>query len=299
MGIERRGLALLLRTLAMRYGGFHGLRLCELGNQRVAKSAFTIMRDVGLEPSIEELESLLLQLPLNPAAQLTTGKRLFSGMGLRHVSLDQNGEDGALAVDLSRPLWPANASVGLPPPGTCDAVTDFGTSEHVGEGAGFEGSAGWDAQYAAFRNVHDLARPHGGVMVHALPLAGCWPRHGAFEYSPAFFVALAREAGYQLHNLVVYRPRHDWTADQEEAFWAFVHARANCPNCTVTVARHDSAASEAPILAVLTRQGPQEFPSPLVFSHLEGLRRKEPPAGPEVAVACGRRILGDAELVEL
>lgn len=33
--------------------------------------------------------------------------------------------------------------------------------------------------------------PGDGLIIHMVPAAGCWPRHGAVEYEPQFFQALA------------------------------------------------------------------------------------------------------------
>src|ERR1041384_5416258 len=59
-------------------------------------------------------------------------KSVFEAMGIRHVSVDWNGKDGALPLDLRQPL---NL-------GRFDMVTNFGTSEHVE-----------DNQKAVWRNI--------------------------------------------------------------------------------------------------------------------------------------------------
>eukprot|EP00913_Durusdinium_trenchii_P030290 g28377.t1 len=43
-----------------------------------------------------------------------------------------------------------------------------------------------------------------GLIIHMVPAAGCWPRHGAVEYEPQFFQALAEERFFWdlLHELL-------------------------------------------------------------------------------------------------
>lgn len=94
-------------------------------------------------------------------------KRWAESLGIEHVSIDTNGLDGALALDLSKPIY------GVEP---ADIVTNFGTSEHVG----IEG------QDQCFANIRDLCKP-GGVMLHAIPLVGYWPGHSDVDYDGDFF----------------------------------------------------------------------------------------------------------------
>ena len=53
-------------------------------------------------------------------------KLWFQENKYEHVSIDLNGQDGALVFDLCTPLSPEMLALGQ-----FDAVTDFGTSEHV------------------------------------------------------------------------------------------------------------------------------------------------------------------------
>ena len=137
------------------------------------------------------------------------------------TSLDINGRDGAVLLDLSRPL---NSSL-KHLLGKCDVVTNFGTTEHVGESEyidepqGYEKMDIWAAQYHAFRNIHNLVRSDGGMIINMVPAAGCWPRHGAVEYEPRFFYSLAQAAGYEIRNLSLHRPDHDWSVEEEHLYW--------------------------------------------------------------------------------
>ena len=76
---------------------FSGLRIAELGNQRI--------RDTILGHEI-------------PA------KKVYEMFGAKYQSFDRNGRDGAVPIDLSQPI-PDKYREGF------DLVTNFGTSEHV------------------------------------------------------------------------------------------------------------------------------------------------------------------------
>lgn len=97
------------------------------------------------------------------------------------MSIDLNGEDGAIVVDLDQPV-----------PSTFverfDVVTNYGTLEHVNN------------QFQAWKNVHHMCRI-GGVMIHSLTPPGHWPRHGRYYYSQDFVIGLAKSCEYDIVNL--------------------------------------------------------------------------------------------------
>ena len=106
-----------------------------------------------------------------------TGKNYFIAHGVgEHVSIDMNGRNGALKIDLSKPIdkWQKYF----------DMVTNYGTAEHVSPGI-----------YECFKNIHNMTRV-GGVMIHAGPPAGGCPWHSPYHYEPWFFEKLAEIAGY-------------------------------------------------------------------------------------------------------
>lgn len=107
-----------------------------------------------------------------------TYKAYFEKRGLRHVSVDWNGHDGALALDLRKPL---NL-------GTFDMVTNIGTSEHV------------DDQAPVWRNIVDAADL---VIACITPYPGDWPGHGIFYPLPGFYVELARDNGFVVESMMV------------------------------------------------------------------------------------------------
>lgn len=110
-------------------------------------------------------------------------KAFFQALGFRHVSVDTNGEDGALKRDLREPL-------GL---GTFDMVSNIGTTEHVSEGD-FQG------QVACWRNICE-AMHVGSVLVSTTPKPGAWRHHGVWYPHPEFFEELARLNGLRIERL--------------------------------------------------------------------------------------------------
>lgn len=115
-------------------------------------------------------------------------KQAFASIGIRHTSVDWNGLDGALKLDLRKPL-------GL---GTFDMVTNFGTSEHVSE------------QEPCWRNIHGAVKV-GGVLVGLTPLPGDWTWHGEWYPTEEWYAEFAARNGYDVERLYVHgvMPRRD------------------------------------------------------------------------------------------
>lgn len=111
-------------------------------------------------------------------------KKMFEGLGFVHTSVDMNGKDGALRVDLRKPL---NL-------GTFDMVTNFGTTEHVSP-ENIEGQA------ACWRNICEAMHP-GSIFVSVTPLPGAkkWEHHGAWYPTHEFFAELALFNGLEIER---------------------------------------------------------------------------------------------------
>lgn len=148
MGISRDNVDLLKVALgAIGKDSYKGLRICELGNQRMR------------------------------FGRHKTGKEYISNLGASHTSIDRNGKDGSVVLDLATPikLWH----------GSFDIVTNYGTSEHV------------QNQKACFDNIHNFCKD-GGAMIHSVPLKGTYKKHSKYHYDTDFFVKLAKERGYTI-----------------------------------------------------------------------------------------------------
>lgn len=105
-------------------------------------------------------------------------KGVFEKMGIRHTSVDWNGEDGALALDLRKPL---NL-------GRFDIVTNFGTSEHV------------DQQEPVWRNMIEAT---GKILICSTPYPGDWDWHGIHYPKATFYQKLADLNGFVLERLKI------------------------------------------------------------------------------------------------
>lgn len=103
-------------------------------------------------------------------------KRWFERIGMLHVSVDLNGQDGALKRDLRQPL----------DLGEFDMVTNFGTTEHVSD------------QEPVWRNVVESCR---NVIVSTTPKPGTYKGHGMLYPTMEFYTELARLNGFELERL--------------------------------------------------------------------------------------------------
>jgi hypothetical protein len=161
MGLRREYLDYIETSIISTVGGLQGKRMLELGNQRI-----------GRRQGIRE----------------RTGKAYYTRLGIEHTSVDFNGKDGAVPLDLGTPdaMQEWNARF--------DIISNLGTTEHVEPFA---------AQYECFANVHRWLKA-GGVAVHIVPAieeleaTGRWQNHCNNYYSKPFFEMLARESGCEL-----------------------------------------------------------------------------------------------------
>jgi len=118
---------------------------------------------------------------LMDASPYKTGKAYILSKGVKeHVSIDLNGKNGAIPIDLSKPIdrWKDYF----------DIVTDYGTIEHVID------------QYWVFKNVHNMIKI-GGTIIHTLPQIGYYKNHCDFHYDINFFEEMARLNNYSLKLL--------------------------------------------------------------------------------------------------
>lgn len=141
------------------------------------------MADLG--PFHNRPEEWALYQPLVGSSMLELGnkknrehtyKAFFESRGFRHVSVDWNGEDGALRRDLREPL----------DLGVFDMVTNIGTTEHVSD------------QTAVWRNVIEAT---GSVLVSTTPLPGDWGWHGDWYPTDGFYRELAALNGFEIERL--------------------------------------------------------------------------------------------------
>lgn len=108
-----------------------------------------------------------------------TYKAYFESLGVEHVSVDINGQDGALKRDLRKPYVLLDL-------GTFDVVTNIGTTEHV-----------VSDQTSCWMNVID-ALALGAVLVSITPKPGDWWWHGHWYPTPEFYASLAELNGLEV-----------------------------------------------------------------------------------------------------
>jgi hypothetical protein len=138
----------VLQSLGLKY---KGLKWCELGNQRINDNEIA--------------------------------KRFYQSLGVEHISIDLNGEDEALPIDLDKPMPFILLN-------QFDVITNYGTIEHVNN------------QYQVFTNVHDMCKK-GGLVNHIFPPRGHWPGHCRYYYSEDFVRGLAKACDYHIAGFMI------------------------------------------------------------------------------------------------
>jgi hypothetical protein len=131
-----------------------GLRVCELGNQE---------------------SGWKLRVPV---------KHIMQWLGADHTSIDLNGRDGSLKLDLSKPLPDFLL-------GRFDLVTNAGTTEHVVT------ANDYSDQWQAFCSIHGLAKPFAAI-IHVLPSEKGFHCGCGYVYTHLFFLKLADMCHYGL-----------------------------------------------------------------------------------------------------
>lgn len=137
-----------------------------------------------------ELGNQTIRQPTKDKYKIHTGKSKVYFLGLRcnHHSIDQNGKDGAIPLDLTQPI---------PIPRFMNAfeiVTDFGCLEHV-RGLGSENKE--SGQWQAWKNIHNMGRVDC-VYMHTIPMLGSFVGHGSFHYMLKFFEDLCKANDYEI-----------------------------------------------------------------------------------------------------
>jgi SAM-dependent methyltransferase len=118
-------------------------------------------------------------------------KSYFESIGFEHVSVDWNGEDGALRLDMRQPLpnWEP-----------FDMVTNFGCTEHV------------EVQVPIWESIHRLCKV-GGVYIGMCPSPGDWWWHGTWYPSQAFYTQYAERNGYEIEHMAIGREHPNRNVD--------------------------------------------------------------------------------------
>ncbi len=110
----------------------------------------------------------------------------YNSLGKEYTSIDLNGLDGALTLDLC-------SDIDLP---SRDVVFNIGTSEHVVD------------QKQVFLNIHNLSHHR---MIHWVPFESKHKDHGMWGYNEDFFMKLAELNNYKIEKLYIEKSFKNWT----------------------------------------------------------------------------------------
>ena len=115
-----------------------------------------------------------------------TYKAYFEALGFEHISIDWNGEHGALKRDLRQPLWDEFGQFRM--------ISNMGTTEHV------------DGQTGVWENIHMMTELCG-VYVGQTPYhdGKSWWWHGDWYPTEQFFTEFAKLNGWEIERM--YRDR--------------------------------------------------------------------------------------------
>jgi hypothetical protein len=111
-------------------------------------------------------------------------KKIMQWLGAEHTSIDLNGLDGSLKLDLSQPL-PKSLL------GQFDLVTNAGTTEHVVTSNDF------CDQWQVFKSIHDLAKPTAAIL-HVIPSENGYHCECGYMYTHDFIRKLADACRYRV-----------------------------------------------------------------------------------------------------
>jgi hypothetical protein len=114
-----------------------------------------------------------------PYVEYTYTRTYFKGLKKDYDSIDLNGLDNSLMLDLNTEIEIKRQY---------DIITDFGTLEHVSD------------YYMGFKNTHRLCKV-GGLMIHVIPAINHWPGHGSWRGDRSFYVKLGKYQNYTIRDI--------------------------------------------------------------------------------------------------
>lgn len=177
-GYTKQSMDSLLFLLTLRYGdNLFGLSMLELGDQIFVNKGFPS----SYEPFVRY--DFTNQIDRDPVP----AKTFFTHIGINHTSIDWNGLNGAIKLDLRQDLSQFHNK-------TYDIITNLGFTEHVGE-QDLESNLIRN-QYATFRNLHYFGKIDT-LYYHYVPRSYHWHRHGVCDYDKNFFKELIRLNNYE------------------------------------------------------------------------------------------------------
>ncbi len=154
----------------------HTIQLIEkFVNEEFTSSPFVI--DLGAQNNYSQ--------PNLPAPYMS---EWYKERGVEYLSIDINGENGSLPIDLSIPLTTNIKQACI--------LVDAGVSEHIEKG----GKHDIEAFYNCWKIKHDLLRV-SGILFSENPKTGNWPGHGYNYVSKEFYLELEKISGLEIIDL--------------------------------------------------------------------------------------------------
>jgi len=147
------------------------------------------------QTKIIELGDQIIDESIRQEFGVTTGpvaKDYFTSLGYQHISIDINGKNRALQLDLSKEIKDSGLL------NQFDVLTNHGTTEHVE-----------DSQYICWKNVHNLIKL-GGFIISFVPSLEFYKEHCPWFYKKEFFAYFAEELGYKTWMLAEIRVPETW-----------------------------------------------------------------------------------------
>lgn len=147
---------------------------------------FLIENVLNLFPNLSKINMLELgnQMILKENSlkvKAIVAKAFFQEKGIHHTSFDINEKDGAIKINLSKPIKESYFN-------KFDIVTNFGTTEHI------------ENQNQVFQNIHNCCKV-GGYIIHSLPEDGFWKGHSPYHYNSEFPLYISKDNNYKLFHL--------------------------------------------------------------------------------------------------
>ncbi len=213
MGIVVKDLDLIFRFIEEKKLNLKGLKMLELGNEWLQPNSWQRWADTSVfEESNFRYKQRNAPTPIsdeNGKETYLVSKFLFEHLGVEHISVDLNGQDGAVKVDLTKDFmedgkqqwWNESQSdEGLKKYFEYfDVVTNCGTTEHVDNDKGHN-------NYIAWKNLHNFLKVDG-LHFSSLPTIGYWPGHCNIYYNCDFFEKLCNFCNYELiYNQIIASP---------------------------------------------------------------------------------------------
>jgi hypothetical protein len=219
MGIVVKDLDLIFKFIEQKNFKVEGLKMCELGNEWLQPNSWLKWaKTEDFDDSCFRYKKRPVPSPVSDETgreQYLVSKHLFEKLGVEHVSVDLNGDDGALELDLTKDFrnQPQDKSVNLYNDPNAklelgeynkyyeyfDVVTNCGTTEHIDNQFGHNNYMGW-------KNLHNLLRVDG-LHFSSLPALGYWHEHCNIYYNRDFFEKLCKFCNYKLlYNEIIASP---------------------------------------------------------------------------------------------